>query len=176
MGVGQIGMFYLVFIMLLFMASVMGHLLFCRKTTRRGLQAKAFIFIAVIAGVIYVLGAPLMASRLDPQSLWGLSFKFTAGVIFVLLVPVYLSFYVLTQLTSPSQKILSTIARLGRASYADILVSVQEEGFIVTRLNDLCVSGCVRQKEGRYSLSASGKQIALVLSFMQHMLGRDIGG
>jgi len=169
-------MLYIIIAGLLFITSVTTHILFCRKATRPGLQAKAFIFIALIALAVYALETTMMASVLDGRSLWSLPFKFTAGFIFVLLVPVYLSFYVLTQLTSPSQKILSTVAFLGSASYADIAASVKEEDFIMTRLNDLCASGCVQLIKGQYSLSASGRKIAWILRMMQIVLGRDIGG
>lgn len=171
-------MFYIVFVILLFIALVGAHIFFCRKTTKPGLQAKAFILMAMIFLGIYAVGVktPLITSLLDPHSLWGFPFRITAGVIFVLLVPVYLIFYVLTQQMSPSKKILLTIAQRGEASLPDILASVEDEDFITNRLSDLCMSGCVRFAEGRYTLSALGQKIAVVLNIMQHILGRDIGG
>jgi len=171
-------MFYIVFVILLFIASVIIHVFFCRRTTRPGLQAKAYILIAIILIGVYVAGVYAIgkACILDGHSLWGLPLKITAGVIFALLVPVYLSFYVLTQLMSPSKKILLTISRRGNLSYADIVLCVQEEDFIGTRLSDLVTSGCVRQTEGRYTLSPSGQKIAAVLNIMQYVLGRGMGG
>ncbi len=171
-------MFYIVFVILLFIASVTVHIFFCRKTIKPGLHAKVFILTAMVFLGIYVVGVktPLMASLLDPHSLWGFPFRITAGVIFVLLVPVYLIFYVLTQQMSPSKKILLTIAQRGEVSLSDILASVEQEDVITKRLSDLCMSGCVRLMEGRYTLSASGQKIAVVLNIMQHILGRDMGG
>lgn len=171
-------MFYILSVIILFIASVAVHILFCRQTTQPGLHAKAFIIIAIIFLVIYTLLVFALRSMglLDPHSLWGLPFRISSGVIFILLIPVYLCFYVLTQLTSPSQKILLTISQRGEVSYADILASLEEENFIMTRLNDLCASGCVEQVGGRYILSREGQSIALFLNLMQGALGRKVGG
>ena len=42
----------------------------------------------------------------------------------------------------------------------------------MTRLNDLCASGCVKQIDGRYVLTSEGQKIAATLDFMQLVLGR----
>jgi len=171
-------MFYVIFALLLYCVSVMIHIFFCRKTTKPGLQAKAYIIIAVILIGVYFAGVYTIGQGnfLDPHSLWGLPLKITSGVVFILLVPTYLMFYALTQLMSPSKKILLTIASQGNPSYADIMLGLQEEDFIGTRLNDLCACGCVSQIEGRYVLSLSGRKIAAFLNIMQHVLGREMGG
>lgn len=171
-------MFYIVLSMLLFIASVIVHIFFCRKTTKSGLQARAFIFISVISMGIYMTGVLTVQhwGMFDPHSLWGFPFRITAGLILILLVPIYLCFYVLTQLTSPSKKILLAISQCGQLSRADILLSVQKEDFIMTRLNDLCTSGCVKQINGRYILTWEGRKIAVILNFMQSVLGRNAGG
>jgi hypothetical protein len=171
-------MFYIVFALFLFMASVTVHVYFCRKKAKPGLQAKAFIFTAIIFLCIYALGVILLrhGGMMDPRSLWGTSFEITAGIIFILLVPVYLCFYVLTQLTSPSKRILSTIAQRGEASYKDILACVQKEDFITSRLNDLCASHCVKQVDSRLSLTKEGQKVAATLKLMQLIFGRNVGG
>jgi hypothetical protein len=171
-------MFYIVFIIVLFIASVLAHLSFCRKTSKPGLHAKAFIFTAgIFLGIylVFVLALPY-SGMLDPHFWWGLPFRITAGIIFILLVPIYLCFYVLTQLTSPSKKILLLISQSGELSRADMVTSVQKEDFITTRLNDLCASGCVVQMDGRYILTSEGQKIAATLNLMQFILGRNVGG
>jgi hypothetical protein len=167
-------MLYILLIILFFMAAVAAHVLFCRRTTKPGLHAKAFIMIAFFfLGVFSVLAAAL---PLDPHSLWGLPFKITAGVIFMSLIPIYLSFYVLTQLISPSQKILLTIAAKGELSRPEILAILEKEDFINTRLHDLCASGCVTQTGDLYVLSPPGQGIVLILNLMQGAFGRRGGG
>ncbi len=171
-------MFYIVFVILLFIVSVTVHMFFCRGTSKPGLHAKAFCLIAGILGGLYAVCVFALqpANMLDPTSLWGLPFKITAGIIFLLMVPVYLCFYVLTGLTSPSKRILLTVSQRQEASYDEILAGVQKEDFITTRLSDLCASGCVAQVGERYILTSEGRKIAVVLDFMQFVLGRDVGG
>jgi len=171
-------MLYIVFALGLFMASVIVHIGFCRRTSKAGLQAKAYLVIGFVFLSIYAGGVLALqhAGMPNIHSFWGLPFKITAGIIFLLLVPVYLCFYVLTQLTSPSKKILLAISQRGELSHSDIVACVQKEDFITTRLKDLCASGCVTETIGRYTLSQEGKKIAVVLDVMQCVLGRDIGG
>jgi hypothetical protein len=154
------------------------HILFCRKTTKPGLHAKAFILTALFSLGIYVAGVLALqdGGMLDAHSLWGLPFRFTAGIIFVLLAPIYLCFYVLTQLTSPSKKILLAISQCPGISLTGIIASVQKEDFITTRMNDLCASRCVEEINGRYVLTSEGQMIAAILNVMQSVLGRKVGG
>jgi hypothetical protein len=171
-------MFYVVLALLLFTGTVIAHILFCRKTDKQGLHAKAFINMAILALGIYValVLALTYSGMLDPHSLWGLPFKITAGIILFLLVPMYLCFYVLTQLASPSKKILLAISQRGELAYTDILASVQKEDFIASRLSDLCASGCVVQTNGRYRITSEGQKVAAILDIMQFVLGRNAGG
>jgi len=162
----------------LFFAAVMAHIFYCRKSPLAGLHAKAFGIIAIIFLGVYI-GIILMVDHsqiLGSQGLWVLPFRITAGVIYILLVPVYLIFYTLTQQTSPSKKILLSISEQGEMTLSDIMAVAEEQDFIAIRLEDLCLSGCVKVVEGRYILSASGQKIATVLNIMEHLLGRGIGG
>lgn len=171
-------MAYVLFSFLLFAASVVTHVLFCRKTANSGLHAKAYIYIALFYLGIYAAGvyAAQRFGMLDPSSFWGLPFKITAAIVFFLLIPIYLVFYTLTQLMSPSKKILICLSRKGVLSYDEILKGIEEEDFINTRLNDLVSSGCVDKTQQGYRLTASGRRIAAVLDLMQLLLGRDMGG
>jgi len=162
-------MFYILLATVLFISSVFVHILICRHTSKTGLQAKAFIVTAMVFLGVYGLGVAILP-------VIGLSFKFTAAIIFFLLIPIYLSFYVLTQLTSPSKKILSAVSHGGEISFNDIVACVEKEDFIGSRLNDLCASGCVRVTDGRYILTANGQKIDAVLNLMQMILGRKAGG
>lgn len=171
-------MIYPFIVLLLFSVLVMTHILYCRKTVKPGLHAKAFVLMALVYLGIYAVSVLALSNSniIDPNSLWGFPFKISSGFIFVLFVPLYLCFYVLTQLTSPSKKILLAISQGGEVSLQDILVSVEKEDFIMTRLRDLCTSGCVAQSNGRYVLTAEGRKIAMALNVMQFVLGRDAGG
>ena len=175
---GKTRMFYVLLALLLFVGSVTAHIFYCRHASQEGLHAKAYLCIAFVFFIIYALAILMsrQAGAFQERSLWGLPFKMTAGVVFILLVPSYLVFYILTQLMSPSKKILLAMARRGALSYADIVACVREEGFIEGRLKDLCASQCVRCDKGRYSLTSSGRKIAAVLNVLQGVFGRDMGG
>ena len=84
------GMVYILLALALFMASVTAHLIFCRKTTKSGLHAKAFIGTAIFFGGLDALLAYLLqhAGIVDPDSWWGQPFKITAGVVYILLIPI----------------------------------------------------------------------------------------
>jgi len=171
-------MAYFFLAMVFFVMNLMSHLMYCRQTKRKGLQAKAFVAMAILFLSTFFLAslAGLHSRMLDPQSWWGMPFIFTSAFIYILLVPVYLCFYVLTQLTSPSQKILSVISQQGELGFNEILAAIEKEDFIRTRLEDLLLSHCVIEQEGHYSLTAEGKKLANILDFMQMILGRKVGG
>ena len=171
-------MFYVVYAVALFIASVTAHILFCRYTPQPGLHTKVYGMIAGGFFIVYAAGAWTVQNwvLVDPNSLWGIPFIITAAVIFVLLIPFYLSFYVLTQLMSPSKKILLTVTKKGRLSDQEVVSCLEEEGFIATRLADLCTSGCVVDHQGRYVLTPAGRKIAGILNCMQRILGRGMGG
>lgn len=164
--------------LLLFAMAVVVHILFCRRQKKNNLQAKAFIFIASFFLLVYAVtvGWFHQSHSLLQGSLWEWPFEWSCGVMFVLLIPVYLCFYVLTQLTSPSKKILQSLKLKGALSDEQIIAAIEEEDFINTRLNDLLVSGCVIVHRGAYVLTASGKKIALIIKTMQMITGRDLGG
>ena len=171
-------MFYILLVIFLFIVSVIAHIIFSRTTAQRALHAKVFIFIITVALVVYV-GLVLALQHthfLDSHSLWGWPFSMTAGFILILFVPIYLSFYVLTQLISPSQKILFIIGERTEVSYDEILANLREENLIMIRLSELCSSGCVTEVGGRYRLSMEGKGIVMILKGMEFALGRKVGG
>jgi hypothetical protein len=171
-------MIYIFSSLFLFSVSVMAHIIYCSRSEKPGLHAKVFILIALVFFAVYVtlVLAWQHSPFLSPRSLLGMPFKITSGVVFILFIPVYLCFYTLTQLMSPSKKILLEIARRGDLSYDDILLSIEQEDFIGTLLNDLLSSGCAIETGGRYHLTPEGQSIAMVLDIMQRVLGRGMGG
>lgn len=171
-------MFYIFFALLLFIIAVGVHIAYCRQSTIPGLHSKMFMMIAGACLGVYFLAAVAIGHWrwVGPDSIWGMPFVYTGGFIFILLIPVYLTFYVLTQLMSPSKKILLALHAKPSLAYRDLVDAVAQEDFIGTRLNDLCISGCVVEAQGKYRLSPSGQTIAAFLNFMQAILGRPAGG
>ena len=149
----------------IFLAAVAGHLLCCRKSAKKNLQAKLFTALATAGLTVFVLVGAINQ----------LPLLLTASVIYVLLVPVYLIFYVSTELVSPSKKIVQVLAA-GPGVYADLYKALERENFIMLRLEELEQSGCLRREGERYCLTASGQAIAKSLRVYQKLLGRAVGG
>ncbi len=171
-------MFYVCFALSLFAFAVYCHVCVCKKRSKKQLHSKAFIIIAGILLGAYAFGSWVVTLLrvFDPLTVWGQPFIISSAFMYLLCIPVYLTFYVLTQLMSPSKKILLSIKRRETLDFEGIVAEVASEDFIGTRLNDLCVSGCVVLEKGRYTLSPSGRILAGTLGVMQFIFGRDTGG
>ncbi len=171
-------MIYIIFSFLMFCFSVFAHVLYCRVHSKQQLHTKVYCLIAMALMAMYV-GLVLLVKHLNlfpADSLMGVPLLWTGLLIFFLLVPIYLRIYVLTQLTSPSKKILETIVAGKQVTYDDIYKAIAAEDFIGTRLRDLGASGCITDQGGVYTITTSGKAIVRILEFMQKSLGRGVGG
>lgn len=146
--------------------AIMAHLVICRLSPNKALKAKLFVSIAIV-GLAAVIGLGVGFS---------LPLLLTSCLIYILLVPVYLIFYVSTELMSPSKRIMQVIGEQPGISYKALLQALEQERFITTRLEELVSSGCVSVREGKYSLTMSGQGIARFLDFYQLALGREVGG
>src|SRR5262245_19517417 len=99
-------MLYLLLALVLFSAAVSSHIALCRRASKTHLHTREFFILSACLLGVYAL-AVLLWPAPDPKTVWGLPLKITSAAIFILLVPVYLIFYVLTQLTSPSKKMVA---------------------------------------------------------------------
>lgn len=171
-------MFYCFFALGCFLLAVTLHVIYCRYSHVSGLHSKVFIMIAGFCLGVYVLGAFFIvdAGFMNQASIWGLPFVVSSGAMYVLFIPTYLTFYVLTQLMSPSKKILLMLQKKNVLSFEDVVQGIKDEDFIGTRMKELCQSGCVIRKDNHFVLSASGASIAMILNVMQVLLGREAGG
>ena len=151
---------------LFFVLSIVIHIFYCRRAPMGSLQAKTFILIAAANGVI--MGVCFMFFKPTNMDL-----PYTAVLLYILSIPVYLVFYVSTSLMSPSKKVLQSIH--SGATYDALLRALGEENFIALRLGELQDSGCVRPSGEKFILTQGGKNIARVLKAYQMLLGR-VGG
>ncbi len=171
-------MMYILLSLLMFCVSVSVHVLYCRRQSKQQLHTKAYCAIAVALMGVYLSVAFYVKRSLlfSDDSLLGVSLEWTGLAILIVLVPVYLCFYVLTQLTSPSKRIIEAIVKGTEITYDDIRKNIAAEDFIGTRLRDLKISGCITEITEVYTVTASGRLIARVLNIMQKFLGREAGG
>jgi hypothetical protein len=151
---------------LLFLIAVTIHLVICRISPDKRLKAKLFIIIALVNLVIFEACAVL----------FHLPLILSASLIYIFLAPIYLIFYVSTELVSPSKKNLRIVEYSGQAEYKEIFKRLEQENLIITRLEELEESGCVTSQAGTYKLTKAGRSLEMLLGFYQKILGRTRGG
>jgi len=152
-----------------FVLSVMIHIGYCRKVSFPGLQAKAFILTALANGAVMIICFLFLTP--SPMDL-----PYTAVLLYVLAIPVYLIFYVSISLMSPSKNILQIVQTVEGATYEMILQALEQENFIFLRLGELQDSGCVRRSGEKFILTGPGRNIVRVLRIYQKVLGQGPGG
>lgn len=157
--------------LILFFLAVLLHLWYCHKTTLKGLQAKAFVIIAV--GILMFMGVLFIFIPFDP---WEPALTWTAIIIYLLLIPVYLIFYVTTSLISPSKKILQILQNQGKADYGQLLFAIKTDNMIEGRLQELIVSGCAYERQGKFFLTSHGKKLLVMSKLYRHLSGRYMAG
>ncbi len=149
-----------------FAFSVLLHLCICRRSKVKDLKAKLFIIIGLAALAVFIFIAA-----------WGrMPLAVTAAVLYIFLLPVYLTFYCSTELMSHSKRILQAVQESGEADYNGIFKVLEQENFIIKRLEELEQGGCVRRDGDRYILTPAGQAVARGLAFYQIFLGRNMGG
>lgn len=151
---------------ILFSAVVYVHLIICRQSSTKELKIKSFMVLGLM-GLLLFWGIALCAQ---------LPMLVTNTVIFVLMMPVYFTFYVSTELMSPSKKIMQVLNAKPGALYEDIFQALERENFLMTRLIELKQCGFIVEEGGRYRLSPTGASFARTYTCYQKLLGREIGG
>lgn len=156
---------------ILFLLAATIHLLYCRQTTSKGLQAKVFLVIAL--GVLMFMEGLFIFIPFDP---WGPALPWTATTIYLLLIPAYLIFYVTTDLLSPSKKILKILQTQGKADDHQLLSAIRADNMIEGRLQELVVSNCAYKREGKFFLTAHGNKLLMIVKLYQWLCGRRMAG
>ena len=162
-------MIHIAFAFSFFILSVAAHILYCRQLSSKALHAKVFVGFALAVALMMMC----VFSRVTTN---GNGLPFTAVVLYFLLIPAYLIFYVSTSLISPSKSILWAIQKGNGASREDLLSAISRENFVVLRLEELIASKCVRHEGDHFVLTVWGKTIVCILDVYQFFLGQKVGG
>ncbi len=159
-----------------FLLSAIAHGWFCRRQKQGGLFVKVFCVIAAVnLGLCWLVFMNYENGR--HPSFWDIPLVVSSTVIYVLLVPAYMVFYVSTQLNSPSKTVLLALHAHGEMSEEDLLKYFTDDLYILPRIKDLVLTGCIDiDSKGKYVLSSSGLRIAGFLNAYQIFLGRKAGG
>jgi hypothetical protein len=170
-------MIYLLINLVFFVLVVVTHIGVCRRYKGKGLLVKAFCVMATAGLLLAVAAAVAIKGQVSHWSLiWQLPLFVTAMLIYILLVPTYIIFYVSTQLNSPSKEILLLIKKQGSMSREQLAAQMTDDKFIRPRLVDLKQTDYVTYKDSKYRLNPSGIKVARFLNFYQWLLGRELGG
>ena len=166
-------MLYLITVILFFILSIILHIFFCRFKKGKVLYAKFFVLIALINlwMCVSVFERIKNIVEFNVPSLGLLPLQGTAMVIYLLLIPAYLVIYVTTQLQSPSKTILQLLSAHDGLTIKDLQKNFTDEAFIISRLNELFYTGCVKRTDKAYRLGASGRLILIWLNFYRCLLG-----
>ncbi len=193
-------MFYLITAFLLFLLAVIVHIIWCRLFFRKRLTMGSLVGLALSFLSVYFFIAsetesfqrghkidarsayfiarpdqPLLGVGL-PSPFWSVPLKFSALLLYLLFIPVYLIFYFGTRVESPSKRILLLLGQKGRLSLKEILTFLNEETVMMARLEDLCRCGYAIISDNKYRLSKSGGTVARILNIYQLISGRARGG
>ncbi len=165
-------MFDILIVVSVFFCVVCVHLGLCRLWGKRCLYVRELMMsvaigLAVCALVLF--GGFFPALSTAPRLIM------TSLTLYVLLIPIYLCFYVLTILMSPSKKILILLEK-GPLSRTELHDGVAVEAFVQTRLEDLLVSSMVENKNGRLMLTPQGRMYLNVVEAFGVLMGRAKGG
>jgi hypothetical protein len=170
-------MFYLLAAMGFFFIAVFIHIQICRaKRSQAGLWVKLFCVIAGFGLGLCWLAFVAFHHVPHRSGLWALPLELTSSLIYLLLVPSYVVFYVSTQMMSPSKRILMLIDQAGGMELQQLKEAFSDEEFIMPRLRDLEQTGCIAKENGTYKLTPSGLALARFLNCYQILLGRKAGG
>jgi hypothetical protein len=111
-----------------------------------------------------------------PLTFWNIPLYKSAGMIYLLLVPLYIIFYFGTHVESPSHQILSLIKCHGELSHQELSSFLTDSILIKPRLDDLIRCGYLVFDGKYFRLTARGVRTARFLNIYQKILGRGMGG
>lgn len=166
-------MSYLFLSLFWFLVAVAIHALYCRRTSSADLQMSFFVKAALGAGICLGMSAwgLLIFRGLEETAL-----LVTAAVLYVLLIPCYLTFYFGTKVDSPSKKILQALEDPQGVTMEDLAALLTDESLLAPRIQDLLRTRYLDFNGQQYRLTARGVFLGKILNAYETMTGRPLGG
>ena len=171
-------MLYLILSILLFILSIVLHLIWCRHKDIQQLNIALFFYISSFCLLIYfviVYVHPCFNTE-DARSLWKFPLKLTAAFLYILFVPYYPVLYYSSLMHSPTQVMVLLIKDRGGLSWEELAHHINDERFIVARLNSLVKNGYIAFDGQYYRLVPKTILFCRILNIYQKLLGRAMGG
>ena len=171
-------MFDILSSLIFFFLSVGIHVLWCRLFPKKDLQillycAIAMIMLMVSGGYLFFLRPQLIPIG---NSFWNIPLPLSSLALFVLLIPVYLMLYFMTQQESPTKRLLLFLEKRGKATYAELAHYMTDKAIIEPRMSDLIRYGFVIKEGNGYRLLASGHRTSLALIAYEKACHKEMGG
>jgi hypothetical protein len=164
-------MIHIVLALIVFLIVVVIHLLLSRQSKTKDASTGVFIFTASLGVIVLWLLFDVVTFIHSKYFL-----KSTATIMYLLLMPLYITFYRSVNEMSPSLKITQVLQQKSSASYEDLWSAINEEDFVQRGLEALVKSGQVRKKDGKFLLSGKGKFLALFARLDRVFFKRSMGG
>lgn len=133
-------------------------------------------FLLALAGLIGYIAVTTALPMTQEISFWNLPLRWTALSIYVLLMPYYPVFAYAAVLASPSQTALSLIRQHGSISFQELSKHINDEQFVLARLDSLVQQGFIIREHDRYRLPWKTAMFCRVIAVYQWILGRETGG
>lgn len=165
--------------LIVFVLSILLHILWCRFKRGQSLRAASFLTIAFAGLFFYILILKFPMKIPDVfggTDIWSMPLQFTAITMYIALVPLYLLFYYAIIIDSPSRFILNVLQKKEKVLYQEIINSMDGNYFITSRLNALIRHGYVEFNGNVYRLSSRGLRVAKILKLYEKISGRAMGG
>lgn len=164
-----------------FCLHIIMHVGWCRIKSEEKLQVKPILFIAFFCLVSYLVflkkfsGSSIFIYE-TTFNFWKVPLMITSSIVFLLLIPFYILFYICTEIESPSMKILLLVKQYGEIFYQDLRNNFTDQTLIIPRLQDLISSGYISFDGRYYRILPKGTTLVRILDIYQRRLGWRMGG
>jgi len=97
-------------------------------------------------------------------------------VLYLLLIPVFLQYYFMAYIESPSGRIMYLIGKSGRMSFEELEELIPENTLIMPRLSSMEENGYIEADKRRYYALLKGERVVQMMKLFQRVFGFEKGG
>lgn len=164
--------------LILFGATIIAHLFWCRKFDAGNLMVLPFLCLSLIGFCLLILVGICAAhnSFWQEGAVWRFPLFWTTVVFYVLMIPFYLIFYFGLRVESPTRRIMRLLSEEGAISLKRFSEQMSNDEFLKSRILDLLRHDYLGIENEEYFLTMRGIRIAKMLEIYQKISGRGIGG
>lgn len=174
-------MLYINLSFLFFCLFVIIHIAWYRIKSEKKLEIQPILIIGGILLIVYLALLKKLSSlslfiHENTFNFWNAPLIITSLVVYLLLIPFYMIFYISAEIESPSMKILLLVKEYGEISYEDLRGRFTDQTLLMPRVKDLISTGYVSYDGRYYSILPAGRRLVRILDIYQRCLGWRMGG